>query len=127
MYSEAILLPPEDNDRKSDGMENLRREAPCGEEAASIEADLQRAMSNLRVVMDNLHPQTLDILGLPAAIESLLEKSCESTGSPAYHFLATNDAVDLKLPRLTQVTLYRIVVEVIHNGKDTSLNASNLA
>ncbi len=97
------------------GLEQLQQEAPCGEAAASIEADLQRAMTNLRVVMDDLHPQTLDILGLPAAIESLLEKSCESPGSPAYHFLAGDDSADLKLPRLTQVTVYRIVVEAINN------------
>ncbi|MCK4508744.1 MAG: HAMP domain-containing protein, partial [Desulfuromonadales bacterium] len=97
------------------GLEKLQMEASCGEEAAAIEADLQRAMTNLRVVMDNLHPQTLDILGLPAAIESLLEKSCDSPGSPAFHFLANDDAAELKLPRLTEVTVYRIVVEAINN------------
>ena len=97
------------------GLENLRQKASCGDEAAALEADLQRAMTNLRVVMDNLHPQTLDILGLPAAIESLLEKTCESPASPAYHFLANDDAADLKLPRLTQVTVYRIVNEAINN------------
>ncbi len=97
------------------GLEKLQLETSCGDEAASIEADLQRAMTNLRVVMDNLHPQTLDILGLPAAVESLLEKTCESLGAPTYHFLANDDAADLKLPRLTQVTVYRIIVEAINN------------
>jgi signal transduction histidine kinase len=96
-------------------IEQMRQEDPCSDEAASIEVDLQRAMDNLRVVMDNLHPQTLDILGLPAAIESLLEKSCESSGSPTGHFLASDDAAGLKLPQLTQVTIYRIVVEAINN------------
>lgn len=99
----------------SRGLENLQLESSCGELAASIESDLQRAMTNLRVVMDNLHPQTLDILGLPAALESLLEKSCDSPGAPTYHFLADNGASGLTLPRLTQVTLYRIIVEAIHN------------
>jgi signal transduction histidine kinase len=97
------------------GLEKLQSDASCGEEAAAIEADLQRAMTNLRVVMDNLHPQTLDILGLSAAIESLLEKSCDAPGSPAFHFLANDDAAELKLPRLTEVTVYRIVVEAINN------------
>jgi signal transduction histidine kinase len=32
-----------------------------------------------------------------------------------YHFLADDDVTDLKLPRLTQVTVYRIVVEAINN------------
>jgi signal transduction histidine kinase len=97
------------------GLEQIRQQEPCGEAAASIEVDLQRAMNNLRVVMDNLHPQTLDILGLPAALESFLEKTCESSGSPVYHFLANDDVAALDLPRLTQVTIYRIVVEAVTN------------
>ncbi len=96
-------------------LEQLRQDAPCGDEAASIEADLQRAMTNLRVVMDNLHPQTLDILGLPAAIESFLDKNCQS-GMPEFHFLVGDDIDKLDLPRLTQVTLYRILVEAINNA-----------
>ncbi len=97
------------------GLEQLPQETSRGDAVALIEADLQRAMTNLRAVMDNLHPQTLDILGLPAAIESLLEKSCESPGFPTYHFLANADAAALDLPRLTQVTIYRMVVEAINN------------
>lgn len=97
------------------GLETLHQETPCGEAIATIETDLQRAMTNLRVVMDNLHPQTLDILGLPAAIESLLEKNCGSPGSPVYHFLANDDVTEIKLPRLTQLTVYRMVVEAINN------------
>lgn len=97
------------------GLENLQQETSCGEAAVSIEADLQRATTNLRAVMDDLHPQTLGILGLPAAIESLLDKACEPQGSPVYHFLAGDNAAELKLPRLTQVTVYRMVVEAINN------------
>ncbi|MDX2481074.1 MAG: histidine kinase, partial [Desulfuromusa sp.] len=37
-----------------------------------LEHDLQRAIANLREIMNNLHPQTLDILGLGAAIEAHL-------------------------------------------------------
>ena len=97
------------------GLERLQQEKACDEAAELIGTDLQRAMTNLRAVMDDLHPQTLDILGLPAAIESLLTKVCEPQGSPVYHFLADDDAADLKLPRLTQVTVYRIVVEAVNN------------
>ncbi len=97
------------------GLEHLHKDSSSKEAAIAIEADLQRAMSNLRVVMDDLHPQTLDILGLPAAIESLLEKSCEMPGSPVYHFMADDGVTALNLPRLTQVTVYRIVVEAVNN------------
>lgn len=97
------------------GLEALQRETSCGEAAVSIDADLQRAMSNLRVVMDNLHPQTLDILGLPAALESFLEKSCGGQGRTTYHFMADDGVATLNLERLTQVTVYRIVVEAVNN------------
>jgi signal transduction histidine kinase len=72
-------------------------------------------MTNLRVVMDNLHPQTLDILGLSAAIESQLEKLGSRKDDPQYHFMAGEDVADLPLSPLVQVTLYRIAVEAIHN------------
>jgi two-component system sensor histidine kinase UhpB len=98
------------------GLEPLYQEVTCRDAAKAIEANLNRAMGNLRVVMDNLHPQTLDILGLPAALESLLEKSCEVPGSPTYHFLADEGIEALKLPKLTQVTVYRIVVEAVNNA-----------
>jgi len=97
------------------GLESLKREIPCEQSTGAIEADLQRAITNLRVVMDNLHPQTLDILGLPAAIESLLQKACEIPGSPNYHFLVNDDAAGIELPRLTQLTVYRIIAEAINN------------
>lgn len=97
-------------------IEYLRQGPGCGDDVASIEADLQKAMANLRVVMDNLHPQTLDILGLPASLESLLGKLCETPGSPSYHFLAGDDVAELKLPRLALVSIYRIVVEAINNA-----------
>jgi len=96
-------------------LEHIRENGPGNEDASEIEADLQRAMTNLRVVMDNLHPQTLDILGLPAAVESLLGKTCEAPNSPEYHFRADDEVETLKLPRLTQVTLYRIIVEALNN------------
>ena len=96
-------------------LEHMREEGPGNESVTEIEIDLQKAMTDLRVVMDNLHPQTLDILGLPAAVESLLEKTCEAPNSPEYHFLTDNEIEKLKLPRLTQVTLYRIIVEALNN------------
>ena len=97
------------------GLESLRGAAPCGEAAAAIEVDLQRATANLRVVMDNLHPQTLDILGLPAALESLLERACALPDAPDYHFLCGDEMESLTLSRLEQVTLYRIVAEAVTN------------
>ena len=97
------------------GLERLAVDASCKEPADVIASDLSRAITNLRVVMDNLHPQTLDILGLPAAIESHLEKVCDGPDSPEYHFMASDALNQLTLSKLTQVTLYRVIVEAVHN------------
>jgi len=97
------------------GLEHLEANAACGAMVVPIEADLQRAIANLRTVMDDLHPQTLDILGLPAAIEAHLERLAEGDGFPEFHFLAGTGLAGLRLSRLVKVTLYRIAVEAIHN------------
>jgi signal transduction histidine kinase len=97
------------------GLEQLQAGTACGVTVAPIEADLQRAIANLRIVMDDLHPQTLDILGLPAAIEAHLERLSEYGQVPEYHFLVGTGVAALRLSRLVQVTLYRIAVEAIHN------------
>jgi len=97
------------------GLEQLQGANPCGAAVAAIEADLQRAIANLRTIMDDLHPQTLDILGLPAAIEAHLERLAGSGHLPEFHLLTGNGLAQLRLSRLVKVTLYRIAVEAIHN------------
>ena len=88
---------------------------PCRQQAQSIESDLTRAMSNLRDIMNNLHPQTLDILGLGAALEAHLGKQCEGTGMPQYHYYCNPKIAELGLSRLQQLALYRIGIEAISN------------
>ena len=97
------------------GLEQLETVTACSSEVVPIEADLQRAIANLRTIMDDLHPQTLDILGLPAAIEAHLERLAGSGHLPEFHLLTGNGLAQLRLSRLVKVTLYRIAVEAIHN------------
>jgi signal transduction histidine kinase len=96
-------------------LEQLGSNNGCGTAVKPIETDLQRAIANLRIVMDDLHPQTLDILGLPAAIEAHLQRLGEHEAFPEFHFLTGTGIVELPLSRLAKVTLYRIAVEAIHN------------
>ncbi len=96
------------------GIQELKRGA-CSEPAVKLEADLQKAIANLREVMDNLHPPTLDILGLGAALESHLEHHMATGGLPEYHFYASPDAERAISSRVVRLTIYRIAVEAIHN------------
>jgi len=82
----------------------------------TLEQDLNRAITNLRDIMNNLHPQTLDILGLGAAIEAHLERHCGSDDLPEYHlYIDPRIEEELKLDRLYQLAIYRIAIEAIHN------------
>jgi two-component system, NarL family, sensor histidine kinase UhpB len=95
-------------------LQELQGSSDCRLDAAKLEEDLRRAMANLREVMDNLHPQTLDILGLGAALQSHLETHLGRQRAE-YHFYAAPEVDASRLGRLTQLTLYRIAVEAVHN------------
>ncbi len=94
---------------KSDPTEDLSLKAE------NLTNDLERAIANLRDIMNNLHPQTLDILGLGAAIEAHLEQHCDNVDLPEYHFYLDPRVEELNLDRIKQLTLYRIVIEAIQN------------
>ena len=80
-----------------------------------LKQDLERAIANLRDIMNNLHPQTLDILGLGAAIEAHMEQHCDADDLPEYHLYIDSKVSNMNLDRLKQLTLYRIVIEAIQN------------
>ena len=97
------------------GIEKLKGKSECAEEAALLEEEMVRAISNLREVMDNLHPQTLDILGLGPALESHLERHFSDSGLPVYHYIQTDKVDQITLSRSVSLALYRITTEAVHN------------
>ena len=97
------------------GLQLLQELPACSREAATLEEEMNRAISDLRQLMDNLHPQTLDILGLGAALQSHLERYLGKGDLPEYHLYIAPEVDSAGLPRLAKLTLYRIAVEAIHN------------
>lgn len=87
----------------------------CAEESQRVEDGLRRAMANLREVMEDLHPQSLDILGLGAALESFLDRAMSREGLPEYQLYISPASEELVLPRHIQLAIYRIALEAIHN------------
>jgi signal transduction histidine kinase len=87
----------------------------CSEETQRVEEGLRRAMANLREVMEDLHPQSLDILGLGAALESFLDRAMSREGLPEYQLYISPASEELVLPRHIQLAIYRIALEAIHN------------
>ena len=100
------------------GLQNLSSKAQDSEtcqNTQALEQDLNRAIANLRDIMNNLHPQTLDILGLGAAIEAHLDRHCSNDELPEYHLYIDPRVTELNLERLQQLALYRILIEAIQN------------
>ncbi|MFN2258181.1 MAG: sensor histidine kinase, partial [Desulfuromonadaceae bacterium] len=79
------------------------------------EQDLDRAIANLRDIMNNLHPQTLDILGLGAAIEAHLDQYDDEDHYPGCHLYVDPRIQELNLNRVKQLAIYRIAIEAIQN------------
>lgn len=96
-------------------IQGMKGKSSCTSHAEKLEIDLLRTIANLREVMDNLHPQTLEILGLGAAIQSHLEGHLSRGDLPQYHFYVSPEAEAVEIPRLARLTLYRIAIEAIHN------------
>lgn len=97
------------------GIQGLKSGVEEPQDVLQLEEDLQRTMTNLREIMDNLHPQTLEILGLGAALESHMERYLSDDDLPEYHLYISPEAEALDLPRLARLTLYRITLEAVHN------------
>ena len=96
-------------------LQSLQERCTCETEIAKLEDDLQRAMANLRDVMENLHPQTLEILGFGAALQSYFERHLDRENLPEYHLYVSPQAESAGLNRLCQLSLYRIALEAVHN------------
>jgi signal transduction histidine kinase len=95
-------------------IQSLKQDNSCRDAVEELETRLQGTINNLREVMDDLHPQTLDVLGLTAALEAHLA-SHEKNSSVETNFFASSAAEELDLPKTTQLQLYRIVSEAVHN------------
>ncbi|ORJ61266.1 sensor histidine kinase [Geothermobacter hydrogeniphilus] len=96
------------------GLQEMEKN-PDPERAGQLEKELQKTMSNLREVMNNLHPQSLEILGLGPTLESHIEQLQSKGGTLKYHCYLQPELHNLKMPRLVSLTLYRVAVEALHN------------
>lgn len=96
-------------------LSGLQDRDAVGDRVISLEHDLNKAITNLRDIMNNLHPQTLDILGLGAAIEAHIDQIGQPAGGPACHLYIDPRVTDLNLDRIKQLAIYRIAIEAIQN------------
>ena len=81
---------------------------------AGLAQGLDELTRDIRRVIDDLHPQTIDILGLGAALRSYLEKRLAGEGQPGF-YLNIEREVERRLNPFVRLGLYRILIEAVHN------------
>lgn len=86
----------------------------CEQEARELTDRVMEISENLRGVIENLHPQTLELLGLDVAVMSYLKKNASANGMPTYQ-LKLDEAVCQQLDEFKCVMLYRIIIEAVSN------------
>ena len=83
---------------------------------AQLQGAIHETIRNLRAIMDDLYPQTLDTLGLAAALRSHLERqSLGANGNAPRFTLAVDAHADARLTPAQRLDIYRIAVEATHN------------
>lgn len=80
----------------------------------SINEDVNNVISSIRRTIDDLHPSSLDILGLEAALRSFINRHCHLPGLPDCHF-EFEPAIENLLPLTKKIHIYRMVTETVNN------------
>jgi len=80
----------------------------------SLDAELEEVANNIRRIIDDLHPQTLDLLGLEKALRAYLEKRLSGPDLPDFFMHMAPDA-DTGLSDFQRLSLYRITLAAVHN------------
>ena len=97
--------------RTLDRAESEQEKAPP---IAELRANVAELAESIRRVIDDLHPQALEILGLEAALRSFLTRHHSGTGQPDYHF-EFDPKIENALRAEQKIHLFRITTEAIHN------------
>ena len=79
-----------------------------------INSMLDELAFTLRGIIDDLHPQTLDMFGLEAALQSYLSRKLSSENHPDY-FINIDKVAEDKLSLFEKLSIYRILLESIQN------------
>ncbi len=81
----------------------------------TIDKDVLNVINNLRNIIDDLHPQVLEILGLESALSSHLTRHFNHSTCPKYH-LDFDANIEKHISIEIKLSLYRIITEAITNA-----------
>ena len=79
-----------------------------------INEQLLNMTTSIRSLIDDLHPNSLDLLGIEAALQSYINKHLSGIEFPDYS-LKINPEIDSLLKPYQKYTLFRVLIELINN------------
>lgn len=121
-----ILLKGVEDERKRISMDlhdqiladitHLSRKVSATEivDSKNINAQLLLITRSIRNVIEDLHPNSLDLLGIEATLQNYVKKNACGGGLPAYS-IKIPEEVDSLLEPYQRYTVYRILVELVNN------------
>jgi len=79
-----------------------------------VDHALERLTTELRDIIDDLHPSSLNMLGLEAAILNFVNRNFTGDALPEY-YISIEREIETKLTSLQLIHIYRVITESIHN------------
>lgn len=79
-----------------------------------IDHTLERLTVELREIIDDLHPQALNMLGLEAAIQNYVSRKFSGDTVPEY-YISIESGIENRLTSVQLIHLYRLMTEAINN------------
>lgn len=95
--------------------DRIALEVPESELPKQMRTQLDDALSEMRRVINDLHPSVLETMGFLPALENLLNIAASDSNIETRYL--NNTASSLHLNEFTQLQLYRIVQEALNNVK----------
>ncbi len=86
-----------------------------GETAAQLDGLVNRSMSGVREVMDNLSPVDIEHLGLTESLRACIENAGEKAGIGVSFESPAAEVLDQQLSKIEATLLYRLVQESTNN------------
>ena len=82
--------------------------------AEGMDGELEKITNSIRLIIDDLHPQSIELLGLGETIRSYYKKHFEQYQNMEAN-LSINNWDEKRLNKTEQLNIFRIFQEVIHN------------
>ncbi len=95
-------------------IDNMPASSSTGGQLVELRGSVDDVIKSIRRTIDDLHPQTLEILGLESALRSFLDRHCNIPGLPTYHF-EFDPLIESTLQLSQKINLFRIITEAVHN------------